>query len=221
MPDHTPLSPSNGLLDALTREGVLIDVSVRYWRAAKKLRPEDLGLDPTRVTERLISLGHKRLLPRDALSGFALIESRAHALVEASTFPFLGGIAHFLPNAKLPEVTARLDALEREFTSAREAFLGQYSDLRAQAAREWWEAARRLHADPDQTRSNWAMTCCTRPGSLVINPASKLRRRSLLAPMPAPVRLALPLYAKRPSTMTLLKCTRGHRIRSMPSIRLG
>ena len=42
----------NNLLDVLTREGVLINVSVRYWRATKKLKPEDLGLDPTQVAER-------------------------------------------------------------------------------------------------------------------------------------------------------------------------
>ena len=76
----------NQLLEVLTREGVLINVSVRYWRATKKLNAEDLGLDPERVTERLISLGHKNLLPKEALEAFALVESRAHALVEASTF---------------------------------------------------------------------------------------------------------------------------------------
>ena len=52
---------NNHLLDALTREGVLINVSVRYWRATRKLNAEDLGLDPDNVTERLISLGHKKL----------------------------------------------------------------------------------------------------------------------------------------------------------------
>ncbi len=57
----------NHLLDVLTREGVLISVSVRFWRAAKKLQAQDLGLDPDDVTKRLISLGHKRLLPKDAL----------------------------------------------------------------------------------------------------------------------------------------------------------
>ncbi len=47
------------------------------------------------ITYDLISLGHKKLLPSDALKAFALIESRAHALVDANTFPFLGGIARF------------------------------------------------------------------------------------------------------------------------------
>ena len=108
------------LLSVLTREGVLIKVSVRYWRGTKKLKPEDLGLKQGDVSDRLISLGHKRLLPKDALSELALVEGRAHALIEANTFPFLGGLGHFLVNAKLEEVTARLKELETEFWRAKE-----------------------------------------------------------------------------------------------------
>lgn len=137
------------MLELLTREGVLLNVSVRYWRAAKKLKAEDLGLDPDDVTDRLISLGHKKLLPREALARFALIESRAHALVDASTFPFLG-VAHFLPNAKLDEVTTRLNALEQEFRAAQQEFMLQYRDLRVQASRDWWDAAKKLVSDPDR-----------------------------------------------------------------------
>ena len=90
------------LLDALTREGVLINVSVRYWRATKKLNAEDLGLDRDNVTERLISLGHKRLLPREALERLGLVESRAHSLIESRTFPFLNGLGHFLSQNIFP-----------------------------------------------------------------------------------------------------------------------
>ncbi|HUR46448.1 MAG TPA: DUF3150 domain-containing protein, partial [Candidatus Saccharimonadales bacterium] len=89
------------LLDVLTRAGVLINVSVRYWRGCKKLNPEDLGLKSSQVSDRLISLGHKRLLPREALAELALVEGRAHALIDQNTFPFLNGLSHFLPNAKL------------------------------------------------------------------------------------------------------------------------
>jgi hypothetical protein len=141
---------NNHLLDALTREGVLINVSVRYWRATRKLNAEDLGLDPDNVTDRLISLGHKKLLPREALERFALVESRAHNLVESSTFPFLNGLGHFLPNSKLEEVTQKLRELETQFTEGRQAFLGRYSELRQQASAEWHEAARRLVAEPDR-----------------------------------------------------------------------
>jgi hypothetical protein len=142
--------PQTPLLDVLTREGVLMSVSVRYWRAAKKLQAQDLGLDPDDVTDRLISLGHKRLMPKDALSAFALIESRAHALVDASTFPFLNGLARFLPNRKLAEVTRRLGELEGEFREARAAFASRYADLRGRALLEWREQASRLSRDPER-----------------------------------------------------------------------
>ena len=136
------------LLQILTREGVLLNVSVRYWRAHKKLRAEDLGLAPDQVSERLISLGHKRLLPKEATAALALVESRAHALVEANTFPFLNGLAHFVPNAKLGEVTAKLKALETEFWRAKNQFIAQYGPLRDAALEEWRVLAGNLADDP-------------------------------------------------------------------------
>lgn len=141
---------TNQLLDALTREGVLLSVSVRYWRATRKLNPEDLGLDPDNVTERLISLGHKKLLPKDALERFALVEGRAHSLVESSTFPFLNGLGRFLPNAKLGVVTQKLHTLQAEFGEAQKSFLANYDDLRHQASTEWYEAAKKLVTEPER-----------------------------------------------------------------------
>ena len=147
MPSH---EQNEQLLETLSREGVLISVSVRYWRAAKKLTPEDLGLDQQAIASDLISLGHKKLLKKDALRPFSLIESRAHALIEANTFPFLGGLGHFLPNAKLEEVTARLDGLEQEFTEARDTFVSNYADVREEALREWGNVAASLEGDPER-----------------------------------------------------------------------
>src|SRR3954465_10818424 len=139
---------NNDLLAVLTREGVLIKVSVRYWRGTKKLKPEDLGLKESDVSDRLISLGHKRLLPKDALSGLALIEGRAHALIEANTFPFLNGLGHFLPNTRLADTTDKLQALEAEFWQAKEDFVDHYARHRQSAVEEWRTAAEKLVSDP-------------------------------------------------------------------------
>jgi hypothetical protein len=136
------------ILDALTREGVLISVSIRYWRATKKLNAEDLGLDPEKITNRLISLGHKKLLPKEAMEPFALIESRAHALIESSTFPFLNGLGHYLPNAKLDKVSIRLNQLEEEFRLAKSEFIAGYKATREKALAEWTAQAEKLVADP-------------------------------------------------------------------------
>jgi len=140
----------NQLLQILTREGVLVKVSIRYWRGTKKLKPEDIGLKATQVSDRLISLGHKRLLPKDTLSALALVEGRAHAYVEHNTFPFLNGIAHFVPNPRLQEVHDKLTELEAEFWQAKRAFLDQYATLRKNASAEWRTMAKKLVADPDR-----------------------------------------------------------------------
>jgi hypothetical protein len=141
---------NQALLEVLTREGVLINCSVRYWRGCKKLQPEDLGLDSQDVSVRLISLGHKRLLPKEATADLALIEGRAHALIEASTFPFLNGLGHFLPNPKLGEVSNKLTALESEFWRARDEFVRRYARHRTSAMEEWRTAAQKLVSEPDR-----------------------------------------------------------------------
>jgi hypothetical protein len=122
---------------------VLINVSVRYWRAHKKLKADD-------VSDRLISLGHKRLLPKEAPAAFALVEGRAHALLESNTFPFLNGLAHFLPNTKLQEVTGKLKELETEVWAAKAKFLEQYGSLREAALKEWRTTAQKLSDDPER-----------------------------------------------------------------------
>jgi len=146
MPDIDP----NNLLSVLTREGVLLKVSISFWRGHKKLKPEDIGLEKKAVSDRLICLGHKRLLPNEALAGLSLIEGRAHALVEGNTFPFLNGLAHFLPNSRLAEVTDKLDGLKEEFWTAKTQFLKKYASLRESASQEWRIMAQKLVKDPER-----------------------------------------------------------------------
>lgn len=136
--------PNPQLLEVLTREGVLIHVSVRYWRAQIKLKPQDLGLEDTKVSNRLISLGHKKLLPKEAFAPFSLLESRTHALVEGATFPFLGGIARFLPNANVAKVHEKLTEIEQEFLSEKTRFTGQYAHWQQESADEWRAFARTM-----------------------------------------------------------------------------
>lgn len=141
---------NRNILDALGQEGVLANVSVRYWRAAKKLEAADLGLNESQIAERLIILGHKRLLPRDALARFALIEGRAHAAIEKNSFLFLGGIARFVPNRNLERLTNMLNGLRDEFSAEAEAFMSRYDELRESALDEWREAAYGLHVPADE-----------------------------------------------------------------------
>lgn len=145
-----PQTNNTQLLDAVCRRGVLVATSVRYWRGCKKLSPEDLGLDPTHVSDRLIQLGHKRLIPKEALQPFALIESRVQATVESSSFPFLGGIGRFVPNPRLGDLTDNLEKLRDEFREATLDFVAGYSPLRDSAMAEWREAAQHLNGSAER-----------------------------------------------------------------------
>lgn len=138
------------LLDGICQRGVLINTTVRYWRGCKKLKAEDLGLKPTDVSARLIRLGQKRLIPRDALTEFSLIESRSHATVEGASFPFLGGIARFVPNPNLSGTTATLEKLRGEFAEATQSFVENYPTLREKALAEWREAAQHLNGSAER-----------------------------------------------------------------------
>ncbi|MBI5252621.1 MAG: hypothetical protein HY912_24255 [Desulfomonile tiedjei] len=105
-------------------------------------------MNPNDVSERLVNLGQKRLLPKETLAPLTLIEGRVHSLVEDNTFPFLNGLAHFLPNSRLQEVTTKLDVMRKEFEQAREVFLKDYGQHRHAAQREWEEMAHKLSQDP-------------------------------------------------------------------------
>lgn len=141
---------SDQLMQALTRAGVLMDVSVRYWRAAKKLRPEDLGLDPDVLKHHLLSLGHKKLIKVDYLHAFSLIESRAHSLVLSRTFPFLNGVARFMPNRLLGTTLNRLNKMSEEFNAERDKFLANHQQIREEALAGWSKLAAVLTPDPDR-----------------------------------------------------------------------
>jgi len=137
------------LLEAVCRRGVLVATSVRYWRGCKRLTPEDLGLDPAHVSERLFQLGQKRLIPRDSLQAFALIESRVQATVENSSFSFLG-LGRFVPNPRLADMTDRLEKLRDEFREATLDFVAGYGPLRDQALVEWREAASHMNGSAER-----------------------------------------------------------------------
>lgn len=102
------------------------------------------------MSDRLISLGHKRLLPKSATADLALIEGRAHALIDGHTFPFLNGLGHFLPNARLADITEKLRTLESEFWLAKEGFIAHYDRHRRSAMEEWQTVATKLVSDAAQ-----------------------------------------------------------------------
>ena len=190
-------SSTPDILDVLTREGVLLHASVRYPRFHKKLNPADLGLEPNQVSDRLVSLGHKKLLPKEALADLALVESRTHALIDQNTFPFLGGLGHFLPNGKLVEVQAQLNAQQLCFQSARDRFLGDYRDLRSRALDEWATALRPLAPSPEDAARLHAQIAASFPPRERLEPKFAFEVRLFQIAVPDDLGLELVSFAEQ------------------------
>lgn len=69
------------------------------------------------------------------------------SLVDASMFPFMSGLARFLPSRKLDEVTRSLGELEDEFREARSAFAYNEVGLQELVLKEWPCTSKPRHAD--------------------------------------------------------------------------
>ncbi len=76
-------------------------------------------------------LGSKKVCNPEDLRIFATLKARAVALLERHGVRFLGGWA--LPEASITPVTEALEAIARDFNTAKQAFLDRYDD----AIRQW------------------------------------------------------------------------------------
>lgn len=138
------------VLDTVMKRGVLMTYHIRYWRAHKKLNPEDIGIAKESVNEKLVSLGHKKLVSSDVLETFALLESRAGTLINRHSFDFMHGVGRYVPNTALQTVMTEWGKLREEFWAKVTEFKANYTDIRRKAKVEWYEAAVKLVPDPQR-----------------------------------------------------------------------
>lgn len=190
-------SSQSDLLDVLTREGVLINTSVRFPRFHKKLKAADLGLEPDQIDERLLSLGHKKLLPKEALAELALVESRTHAIIDKNSFPFLGGIGHFVPNAKLVDLQEQLNSQNVCFENAKDRFLREYRQTRTAALEDWRTAIQRFGKTYDEQEMLFSQIEGAFPSREFIEPRFAFEVRLFQIAVPADLGMELVTFAEQ------------------------
>ena len=123
------------------KDGVLVDVDVRFWSASKVLKAEDLGLDEKDVVD-AFKLGKKMLIPAEVIRSFRAIEARARRVVEGNSFPFPIGNARFIPKKKFPEVHKRLTELQGEYMEKVDTLISEYDKHRKEMLPIYREAAK-------------------------------------------------------------------------------
>ena len=127
---------------ALMREGVVVKLHVRRWRAKSRLDMADLGL-PSETDDLigdLLNLGDKRLLPKDLASRLEAIESAGRKALERNGYSTFWGT--FIPASNFDAWKAENDAHKRRYLDARNELRDSYSDIVAQLTDAYRGAAR-------------------------------------------------------------------------------
>lgn len=113
----------------LFNDGMLVDLTVRFYSAQRKLKEEDIGLDE--VSE-AFSLGKKLLLPHEVMHEFRLNESRARALIDDASYRFPIGNAQFIPKRKFVKLVNELKALQQKNKELVDDLVANYPKYREQ-----------------------------------------------------------------------------------------
>ena len=116
---------SDNVLDVLFDTGTLVHLYIGRWTANKKLKPEDVLLDG-KVDNNAIYLGHKRLMPKDALQPFVRLEGSARNFLSRNSIRFPVGNAFFVRNQVLPTVLEGLTSRKAEWVSSLSSFVENY-----------------------------------------------------------------------------------------------
>jgi len=136
------IKTSNPRWLALMREGVVVKLHVRRWRAKHRLSADDLGLP--RASDDLIGdlleLGDKRLLPVDLARKLEAIESAGRKALERSGYTTFWGT--FVPATNFNDWQAENDAHKARYFAARDEIAERYDEIVAELTAAYRGAAR-------------------------------------------------------------------------------
>jgi len=136
------IKTSNPRWLSLMREGVVVKLHVRRWRAKHRLSADDLGLP--RASDDLIGdlleLGDKRLLPVDLARKLEAIESAGRKALERSGYTTFWGT--FVPATNFTDWQAENDAHKARYFAARDEIAERYDEIVAELTAAYRGAAR-------------------------------------------------------------------------------
>lgn len=136
--------PIDNVTEMLFERGVLVDLHIGRPTFQRKLRQSDLlieGLD-----EHVLYLGHKKLLPKEALEKLITLDGKARtALADKSlAFPISG--ARFVRRETLSDVLRSLHEVRVEWQAAITALVTQYPEFKTKQLEQLRKQAEKLVA---------------------------------------------------------------------------
>jgi len=110
-------------------KGTLMDLYIGKPTFQKKLRSNDVLLEGS-INEDAFYLGHKKLLPKEAMARLITLEGHARTALAGRSLEFPISGARFVYYRALPDLLVRLRALQTEWTAAVQALVVMYPELK-------------------------------------------------------------------------------------------
>jgi len=131
MPDDIKAVKENWIL-GLMQKGLIIQLSIKRWRATAKLTPDDLGIkfidnDSFDFSKRYLNLGRQLLLPPEVLKDFVNLEQNGRALLRNMSFETPWGC--FVPDTALDEWERQNNEIRKDFMSSARMFGDRYEEI--------------------------------------------------------------------------------------------
>jgi len=116
--------------EVLFDKGTLMDLYIGKPTFQKKLRAGDVVLEG--INEDAIYLGHKKLLPKEAMARLVTLEGHARTALAGRSLEFPLSGARFVYFRALPDLLTRLRALQTQWVEAVQALVAGYPELKEQ-----------------------------------------------------------------------------------------
>ena len=141
----------------LMREGVIVKLTLRRWRAKTKLELSDLGInveDPEvkAAYRQIMDLGNKLLLPSNTIRELENIDSSARKLLERYSYKTAFG--RFVPYTAFERWSVQNAAWEVRYYGVRDAIISDYAGIVFLLEQDYKHAARQA----------WTILVSTTPG---------------------------------------------------------
>lgn len=123
------MSIDNGITDLIFNEGTLFDIDIGRWAAVKKLTAREVLLED--LDAKAVHLGHKRLLPKEAMVDLIRLEGKARSLLDTHSLQFPIAGARFVYLRTLHTLIEGLMEIRQRYFTAVAQLVEEYPTHKA------------------------------------------------------------------------------------------
>jgi len=130
---------------ALMTQGVIVNLTIAFWRANGPLNYDELGIvfkdkESKDFMKRYVRLGTEKLLPQQVISDIASIEFKARQCLNSYSFNTIWG--KFVPYSAFPEWKKKNEKIKEEFLNLAVQLGNKYDEILEEVKTEYKKMGR-------------------------------------------------------------------------------